>query len=99
MTKQGINTEAVAAAADRLRQASNNIASEFCTLQNRVGRLEDGWRGAAGTVAQTTIHQLLSHNEVREQVLQNYLDLLEKQINPGYQNAEMVNTSLADKFR
>jgi hypothetical protein len=32
-------------------------------------------------------------------VLQNYINLLEQQVNPGYVSAEAANTKLADKFK
>jgi uncharacterized protein YukE len=98
MARQEVNAERISSAANRLRTGNNNINNEFSTLRNRMRQLES-WRGAAGTAAQTTMHQLFNHNEARSTVMQNYLNMLERQINPGYQNTESTNRSLADKFK
>jgi len=99
MAKQTINTDRVAASASKLRTVNNNINNEFRTLQNKANQLGGSWKGAAGTLAQTTMQQLFKHSAERSAVLQNYISILEQQVNPGYANAENVNTSLADKFK
>ena len=99
MPKQEINSERISSAANKLRTVNNNINNEFRTLQSKMRQLEANWRGAAGTAAQTTMHQLLNYNEARSTVLQNYLNMLERQVNPGYQETETTNSSLADKFK
>ena len=99
MTRQEVNTERISSAANKLRTANNNINNEFRALQSRMHQLEANWRGAAGAAALTTMHQLFNHSELRSTVLQNYLNTLERQINPGYQEAETTNSSLADKFK
>ena len=98
MAKQAINTERVSAAAIKLRNVDSKINTEFSTMSNKANQL-DSWKGAAGTAAQTTLVQLLNHNNARSTVLQNYIKLLEQQINPGYIEAETTNTTLADKFK
>ena len=99
MTKLEINTDQINSAANKLRASNNNINNAFRTLQSQLRQLEANWKGAAGTAAQTTMYQLFNHNEARTTVLQNYLSILERQVNPGYQEAETSNTRLADKFR
>jgi len=98
MNRQFINTPGVSETAHRIRTVNSNIDNAFRTLRNRMQQLEN-WRGAAGAVAQTTMHQLFRMGEARSAVLQNYVSMLEKQVNPGYKGAETTNTSLADKFK
>ena len=99
MSKQEVNAERIASATNKLRIANSNINNEFRTLQSRMRQLEANWKGAAGTMAQTTMHQLFNYNDARSTVIQNYLNMLERQVNPGYQEAETTNRSLADKFK
>jgi len=99
MAKQEVNSEMISSAATRLRTTNNNINNEFSTLQRKMRSLEANWRGAAGTAAQTTMYQLFNHNESRSKVIQNYVNMLDRQVNPGYSNTESTNKSLADKFK
>lgn len=99
MAKQSINTDRVVYAADKLRKTNTTINNEFRTLQKVAKRLESDWKSAAGSLAHTTMYQLLKNNEVRSDVIQNYINMLEQQVNPGYLNAENANTKLADKFK
>jgi len=99
MAKQVINTDRVASSASALCIADNNINGAFDTLQKQAKQLNDNWKGAAGTVAQTTMCGLFQYNETRSNVIQNYFNMLQQQVNPGYINAEDVNTKLADKFK
>lgn len=99
MTKQVVNTDRLTSVANKLRTVNNNITSEFRTLQNKAKQLDTNWKGAAGEAARTTMYQLFKNNEVRSTVLQNYINMLEQQVNPGYTNTETVNTKLADKFK
>ena len=99
MAKQAIDTERVAAAASKLRATNTAINNELRSLQNAAKRLENNWRSAASSAAQTTLYQLFSNNDSRSAVMQNYIYVLEQQINPRYINVENANTKLADKFK
>ena len=99
MSRQVVNTDRISASANRLRTVNNNINNEFRTLRNKAQQLDNNWRGAAGETARTTMYQLFNHSEVRSTVLQNYVSMLERQIDPGYKNVETTNTKLADKFK
>ena len=99
MAKQAINTDSVTSAANRLRAANTTINGEFRTMQNAAKRLESDWKSAAASVAHTTMYQIFGNNEARSTVLQNYINMLEQQINPSYINTENTNTSLADQFK
>ena len=99
MARQSINTDRVSSTANKLRTTNNNINNAFHTLQNTAKRLEYDWKSVAGSTAHTTMYQLFSNNEERSTVIQNYINMLEQQINPGYINAENANAKLADKFK
>ena len=99
MAKQLINTDRITSVVTNLRNVNNNINNAFFTLQNNAKQLENNWKSAAGTAAQTTMYQLFKNSEVRSAVIQNYINMLEQQVNPGYNNAETVNTKLADNFK
>jgi uncharacterized protein YukE len=99
MAKQVVNTERIAASASKLRTVNGNINNEFRTLQNKAKQLDSNWKSRAGETAQTTMYQLFQNGSVRSSVLQNYINMIEQQINPGYIDAETTNTTLADKFK
>ena len=99
MPKQSIDTTRVVSAVNKLRSANATMNSEFRSLQNVAKRLENDWKSAAGSMAHTTMYQLFGNNEIRSNVIQNYINLLEQQVNPGYVSAENANAKLADKFK
>jgi len=99
MTKQVVDTDMIALSANKLRAVDVAINREFSNLQSKARSLNDNWKGAAGETAQTTMYQLFTNNVYRSYVIQNYIDLLEGLVNPGYIAAEDVNTKLADKFK
>ena len=99
MAKQVVDTDRIMYAASRLRTADSNINNEFRNLQSKAKQLETNWKGAAATAAQTTMYQLFRDNEVRSSVLQNYINMLEQQVNPGYSGTETANKKLADSFK
>jgi len=98
MAKQVVNTERIALSATNLHTTNNSINSAFNTLKRKINLIND-WKGAAGTTAQTTVQKILKINDERTKVLQNYVSFLEQQVNPGYIDAENVNTKLSDKFK
>jgi uncharacterized protein YukE len=98
MTKIIVNTPGIANASNTLRNTQNEIDNAFSTLWGQMQVLAD-WRGHAGEAAQTTMHQFPPNNTARSSVLQNYINILEQQINPGHTQAETANKSLAAQFR
>jgi hypothetical protein len=100
MAKQTINTENVASSAGKLRTANNNINCEFEKMQGKAKLLDnENWKSAAGEAARTKMYELFKGNEPRSAVLQNYVEMLEQQVNPNYIATESTNTKLADKFK
>ena len=98
MAKQVVNTDRIASAANKLRTVNGNINSAFSTMQNKMKQLNN-WKGAAGTAAQTTAYQISQNNGIRSAVIQNYINMLEQQVNLGYIETETVNKKLADNFK
>lgn len=99
MAKQVVDTSRIKDAASKLRAADSNMNYEFRNLLSKAKQLEADWKGAAGSMAQTTAYRLFQNNEVRSAVLLNYVNMLEQQVNPGYTGAETVNKKLADSFK
>ncbi|MCL2082887.1 MAG: hypothetical protein FWH04_06605 [Oscillospiraceae bacterium] len=98
MAKQIVDTVRINSSINKLRAVNGNINSAFDTLKGKANKLS-GWKGGAGTKAQTALHQLFESNEARSTVLQNYINLLEQQVSPGYKDTETVNIKLADQFK
>ena len=99
MSKEVVNTGGIASAAVKLRSVNDNINSSFETLKNKAKQLESNWNSGAGSTACTAMYQLFKIGETRSEVIQNYINTLEQQVNPGYIKTEEVNTSLADQFK
>jgi hypothetical protein len=98
MPKQVVNTDRIISSVNKLRTVNGNINTAFSTLQIKIKQLNN-WKGAAGTAAQTTAHHISQNNEVRSAVIQNYINMLEQQVNLGYIETETVNKKLADNFK
>lgn len=92
-----VNTPGIAGASSQLKGIQSAIDSDFNILWGKMQSLNN-WRGMAGEAALTTMHQFPPNNDARTAVLQNYVDMLEKQINPCHDHAETVNQNLADRF-
>ena len=99
MAKQVVNTDRISTAANKLRSVNTTINSAFGTLRSKAQQIDNSWRGRAGEAARTTMYQLFRYNDARSTVLQNYISMLQQQVNPSYTNTETVNTKLADKFK
>ncbi len=99
MGKQSIDTGKVTSTAQMLRTVNRNLDGAFSSMQRTAKGIERDWRSRAGTMAQTALYELFRNNSARSAVLQNYINLLEQAVVPGYNNAENVNTRLADQFK
>jgi uncharacterized protein YukE len=99
MAKQAVDTDRIAYSANRLRTSNDAINNEFSALKNKAKQLEFNWKSQAGETARTTMYQLFENSKVRSKVLENYIRMLEQQVNPGYAGAETANARLADKFK
>ena len=99
MTKQIVDTEIISSSANKLRTADSNINSAFTTMQAKARQLDSNWKSRAGDAAISTMHSIAKNNDARSAVLQNYVNMLLQQVDPGYVSAENANVSLADKFK
>ena len=97
--KQTIDTARVAASANKLRAVNSNINRQFQSFRGIARRIEGNWNSRAGSTAVTQLYQLLQGNQARSDILQNYINMLAQQVDPGYEGAEAANTSLADQFK
>ena len=96
---QLVNTEGISTAAVKLRTVNNNISSKFNTLTKKARSLENDWSSSAGSLACSKMYELFKLSETRYSVIQNYINLLEQQVNSNYGSAEKANTTLADQFK
>ncbi len=96
---QHVNTEGVSSAAVKLRNINDKISQKFDELVRNAKTLEQDWSSPAGNIACSMMYELFKNSEVRYSVIQNYINLLEQQVNPGYESAEKANGTLADQFR
>ena len=99
MAKELVNSERIMSSANKLRNVNNNIDSAFSSMKKKAKNLETDWKSGAADSAKTTMYRLFNDNDARSKILQNYINILEQQVNPGYINAENTNVSLADKFK
>ena len=97
--KQVVNTIGINDAANKLNNANRNIKIAFDSLKSISESRIRSWNGAAGSVAQTKMHELFGASGNRHNVLQNYVNMLLQRINPAYIDTESVNTKLSDKFK
>lgn len=98
MAKQYIDTVRIDTTINKLKTVNKNINNKVSILE-RNARTLNSWKGSAGEKALTKLYELLEGNTTRSAVLENYINMLEHQINPGYIEAEKVNTKLADMFK
>lgn len=99
LSGQTVNTEGISAAIMQLKSANQNIDSGMDSVIKNAKQLEQSWQSPAGTAACTLMYEVFGGNNSRSAVIQNYINLLDQQVNPGYSEAESVNTSLADMFK
>lgn len=97
--RQSIDTARVASSANKLRAVNGNIDRQFQTFRNTAAQINNSWHGCAADKAKTKMYQLFDSSTARSTVLQNYINMLSQQINPGYEIAEDANTRLADQFK
>ena len=95
-----INTDAVIATAENIKQLNAEMRDGFSAVQKAVTQLNNSWDGSA---SENTISKF---NEIKEKfcdarynVLDNYANLLLHQVGEGYNQTESVNISLADQFK
>lgn len=97
--KSTVNTESIASAVAMLKNVNENINGKFDTLKEKAKSLEKNWNSVAGSIACSRMHELFKYSETRNSVMQNYINMLEQQINPGYEGVENLNERLADQFK
>lgn len=97
--KQLVNTEGISTAATKLRNVNENISGKFDTLTKKAKSIESNWSSPAGSLACSKMYELFKNSEIRYSVIQNYINMLEQQVDPSYESAEEANKTLADQFK
>ncbi|MBQ7016707.1 MAG: hypothetical protein IJN10_07130 [Firmicutes bacterium] len=98
MAIQKVNTDGILNAAASLSLCNANMDEAFASLYKTGTTMENNWNSKAGSAASSLLYQLFNGNQARSTVLQNYVNLLQQSVSPGYVNSETINTKLADQF-
>ncbi|MBQ7015851.1 MAG: hypothetical protein IJN10_02680 [Firmicutes bacterium] len=98
MAIQKVNTDGILSAASSLSLCNANMNDAFAVLRSAGHTMENSWNSRAGSAAASLMYQLFNGNEARSAVLQNYVNLLQQAVAPGYVESESVNTKLSDQF-
>lgn len=93
---QGINTERMESVITKLETVNNSLTDRINATQKVESRVI--WESRAGTHSGTVFYRALALNQARSEVLQNYIDILRKQVDPNYIQAEEANKLLAAQF-
>ena len=99
MGRQTIDTNGVRNTIEKVHMANETINHAFETMTTTARNLERVWISAAGTAAQTTMCQIFKGGADRSNVLDNYCNVLNQLVCPGYVDSEEVNRKLADQFK
>lgn len=99
MAEQKIDTEQAIYTISMLRRTNRSIKEFFGVIRGHGRMLEREWKGRAANKAISYLCQFEKDNETRSDVMQNYINQLEQQVVPGYEQAENVNLRLSDKFK
>lgn len=95
-----INTDAVVASANNIKNCNNQIRDGVSTLQAAITRLDASWDGSAATTAISKFNEIKSKFfDTRYATLDNYVNFLLQQVGEGYTQTEDANVSLADQFK
>ena len=99
MSVQIIDTQVIQNTAATLHRVNESIADKSRQTEASVKALGNSWRSPGGSAALSALDQIFRMEEPRRQVLENYITILERIINPNYLSAEDVNKKLASYFK
>ena len=95
-----INTDAVIATAEEVKQLNAEMRDGFTEVQQAITRLNNSWDGSASEAAISKFNEMKEKFcDARYNVLDNYANFLLNQVGEGYNQTENVNISLADQFK
>lgn len=95
-----MNTQAVVSAANKIKSYNDKMRKEFPDVDKSVNKLRGTWDSPAADTAFTKFNEIkANYNNVRYDVLDNYVNFMLKQVGEGYTQTEKVNVSLADQFK
>lgn len=100
MSDLKINTDAVVAAANNIKNCNNQIRENFSSVQTALSCLDKCWEGSAASYAIGKFNEMKSKfPDARYSVLDNYVKYLLQLVGEGYIQSEEANISLADQFK
>ncbi|MCP8969378.1 WXG100 family type VII secretion target [Ectobacillus ponti] len=95
-----VDTARVAAAAKGIARCNNKIKQDFAAVESAMKALDSSWEGEASASAMHSFYEIKhAYYEPQYQVIQNFVNFLQQQVDPGYTQTEQTNTSLADAFK
>lgn len=98
MSIHKVNTDAITAAAARIRESDTVISDAFGRTVEKGRAMDCSWNSRAGSAAQKLLNSLIQGNEARSAVLLSHAATLDQVVAPGYVEAERVNSKLSDLF-
>lgn len=100
MASLKINTDAVVAAAESLKQYNDEMRNGLDPVKKAMNNLTIYWDGSAATTAFNKFKEIeMEMSETRYGVMDNYVRFLYQQVGEGYVQVEEANTSLAEQFK
>lgn len=95
-----IKTTQVLKAAMNITTCNSNIENAFEAVETAMKNLSDAWSGQASANAVSRFNSMKKgYKDTRYEVIRQYVDFLNQQIETGYEATETTNTSLADAFK
>jgi uncharacterized protein YukE len=93
-----VDTDKVLNASTQIDTYNNNIKDHYKTVDDAIAKtLKDHWKGAAYDHAcQANTNIRTTFLDARHTAMDNYSTFLKNQIKGGYEEAEEVNTEIAD---
>ena len=99
MSVQAVDTNAVLSCATVLRNVNDHLTQVCGETQTKVDQLRFSWTSAAGTRALDRIDEVFRGSTARHTVIDNYVRMLQQQVDPSYNAAEDTNRQLSGLFK
>ena len=95
-----ISTERVVDVAEKIKSFNKEMNDEFQDLDKAFSRLDNAWNSATGTMVLNKFYSIKdAYQEARFGVMDNFSRFLLEQVAAGYEEAENINSKLADAFK
>lgn len=95
-----LNTDKVAQTAVAIKNLNSGIKTAFTDVENAMNALNPHWDGVASENARNAFFGIKNaYVNDRYNVVDNYVNFLNQQIDAGYVQTENANKNLADAFK